>query len=518
MKTQTANTLTLLVCLVAFLLTACQPKRDTHPVVRTSAGDVSGIDRDGVYAFLGIPYAQAERFQPPCDPAPWDSVRPCEDFGPVARQVVPWYPDSVQDEFALFSVNVWTQGVNDGKKRPVLVWLHGGGFHVGASNDPMTYGEALARKGDIVMVSVNHRLNILGFLDLSACGERYAHSANVGMLDIVKALEWVQQNIESFGGNPQDVTICGESGGGGKVGTLMCMPAAKGLFHKAIIQSGILINTMTKASSQQLGLAVLKQLGLTPDDVDQLATIPYPDLVKAGNAAINTLSGPRTPGSPTLFGFAPSADGEVLVQQPFSPGFAAFSSHVPLMMGSTLNEMMPVAYGDSSLTLEQARERLAIPYGPLVDRYIKAFAAAYPDYTPQDLLSIDQVFRPFTIRTADAHSASAEAPLYVYLMSWKSGVDHASKGSFHGLDIPLAFHNVDLRPDWTGNTERSWAMSETMSAAWIQYVKTGNPNVEGVLPTWPPYSEENGATLLFDDSCRVVHHHDRALMQLIRPL
>lgn len=173
-------------------LTGCKSEsNDTpqEPVVKTTAGDISGSFNDNVYAFKGIPYAKAGRFMPPQDPDAWDGIRECTKFGPVARQVVPWYPDSVQNEKELFTVNVWTQGINDGKKRPVMLWLHGGGFHVGASNDPMTYGEALARKGDIVTVSVNHRLNILGFLDLSAFGEKYAQSANVGMLDIVKALE-----------------------------------------------------------------------------------------------------------------------------------------------------------------------------------------------------------------------------------------------------------------------------------------------------------------------------------------
>ena len=237
-------------------------------------------------------------------PDAWEGVLECKEFGPVARQIVPWYPDSIQDEKQLFSLNVWTQGLKDGKKRPVMLWLHGGGFHVGASNDPMTYGEALARKGDIVFVSVNHRLNILGFLDLSACGEKYALSANVGMLDIVKSLEWIQQNIEMFGGNPSDVTIVGESGGGGKVGTLMCMPSAKGLFHKAIIQSGTLLNTMTKEKSQALGLTVLENLGLTQENPDGIDTIPYMKLVEAGNNAIAKMSGSRKPGSPTMFGFA----------------------------------------------------------------------------------------------------------------------------------------------------------------------------------------------------------------------
>ena len=500
--------------------TACTPKSNSNqePVVTTTSGDVAGSFNESVYAFKGIPYAGAVRFMPPHDPEAWEGVLECKQFGPVARQVVPWYPDSVQNEKELFSVNVWTQGIKDGKNRPVMLWLHGGGFHVGASNDPMTYGEALARKGDVVFVSVNHRLNILGFLDLSAYGDKYAQSANVGMLDIVKALEWIKKNIVNFGGNPSDVTIVGESGGGGKVGTLMCMPAAKGLFHKAIIQSGTLINTMTKEKSQQLASVVLENLGLTSDDVGKLDAIAYADLVKAGNDAIAKLSGPRRPESPTMFGFAPSADGVALLQQPFSPRFAAISKDIPVMMGTTLNEMIRTAYGEKDLTMEQAKERLAKEYGDKTDQYIELFEKAYPDYTPQDLLSVDHVFRPYTIRTADARAKESGAPLYVYFLAWKSGVDDASRGSFHGLDIPLAFYTVDLRPDWTGNTEEAWKLSDKMSSAWINFIKTGNPNVEGVLPVWEPYTAENGATMYFDNECRMVYNHDRELMNFMRPV
>lgn len=505
---------------VGLFCTGCTQKSNPNqnPVVETTAGSVSGIVNDNVFSFLGVPYAKANRFMAPQDPDAWGGIRECTSFGPVARQIVPWYPDSVQNEKELFSLNVWTQGINDGKQRPVLVWLHGGGFHTGASNDPMTYGEAMARKGDIVMVSVNHRLNILGFLDLSAFGEKYTQSANVGMLDIVKALEWIHNNIAQFGGNPADVTIVGESGGGGKVGTIMCMPSAQGLFHKAIIQSGTLLNTMSKESSQQLGQAVLEQLGLTPEEVKKLDTIPYHDLVKAGNEAIAKISGPRRPGSPTMFGFAPSPDGVVLLQQPFSPGFAEISKDIPLMIGSTLNEMMPVAYGEKELTLEQAKERLTKIYGDKTDQYIELFAKAYPDYTPQDLLSIDTVFRPYTIRTADARAEESDAPLYVYFLAWKSQVDNASKGSFHGLDIPLAFHNVDLREDWTGNTSDAWALSDKMSSAWLNFVKNANPNVEGVLPAWEPYTAENGITMYFDNESKIVNNHDRELMQFILPI
>ncbi|WP_044239881.1 carboxylesterase/lipase family protein [Flexithrix dorotheae] len=510
----------LLLITAGFCFTGCKQKTNNNLelVVETTNGEISGSFNDSVYAFKGIPYAKAERFMPPQDPDAWEGIRECTDFGPVARQVVPWYPDFLQDENELFSVNVWTQGIKDGKKRPVMLWLHGGGFHVGASNDPMTYGEALAKKGDIVMVSVNHRLNILGFLDLSAYDEKYSYSANVGMLDIVKALEWVQKNIEKFGGNPSDVTIVGESGGGGKVGTLMCMPAAKGLFHKAIIQSGTLLNAMTKEKSQTLTLAVLKNLGLTPNSIEKLDTIPYPDLVKAGNAAIAKISGPRKPGSPTMFGFAPSVDSVVLLQQPFSPGFADISKDIPVMIGSTLNELMPTVYGEKNLTMEQAEARLTKDYGNKTDQYISLFSKAYPGYTPQDLLSIDKVFRPYTIRTADARASETDAPLYVYLLTWKSPVDSASRGSFHGLDIPLAFNTVDLRADWTGDSEDAWKLANKMSSAWINFVKTGNPNVESVLPKWEPYTAENGATMYFDNECRIVNNHDRELMNFIKPI
>lgn len=219
-----------------------------------------------------------------------------------------------------------------------------------------------------------------------------------------------------------------------------------------------------------------------------------------------------------MFGFAPSADGDVLLQQPFSPGFATISKDIPLMIGSTLNELMPTAYGEKDLTLEAAKERLAKEYGDKTDEYISMFAEAYHDFTPQDLLSVDKTFRPFTIRTADARTQETDAPLYVYFLAWKSSVDNASKGSFHGLDIPLAFNTVDLRADWTGNTEEAWKLADKMSSAWIHFVKTGNPNVEGVLPMWKQYTPENGATMYFDNECRIVNNHDRDLMHFIKPL
>lgn len=488
------------------------------PVVKTTSGDISGTIDNGIYIFKGIPYAKAERFMAPQPPDAWKGVRECVNFSKIAMQVNSWSPDSVMDEKKLFTVNVWTQGLKDGKKRPVMVWLHGGGFSTGASDDPISDGQLLAKKGDIVLVSVNHRLNILGFLDLSACGAKYANSANVGMMDIVAALQWVNKNITEFGGDPANVTIFGESGGGGKVGTLMCMPKAKGLFHKAIIQSGTLINVMTKEKSTAIGLAVLDVLGLTKEQVSSLDTVPYKKLVQIGNEALRKTVGMRTPGSSKMFGFGPVPDGVNLLQQPFTPGFAEISNDIPLLIGTTFNELMRTAYGQKNLGIDQAKERLKKSFGDKTDKYIELFGKAYPGYSPQDLVSIDTVFRPYTIMVADARSLKKKAPVYTYLLTWKSPVDDGTKGSFHGVDIPLAFNNIELGKHWTGKGEDAYALSDKMSSAWISFAKTGNPNVPNSLPQWKPYSKENGETMIFDKECKVVNNHDRELMYLIKPI
>lgn len=488
---------------------------DQAPVVKISSGAISGRIDDGVYAFKGIPYAQAERFMPPEKPDVWEGVREATEFGPIAMQVNSWSSEDAMDEERLFTVNVWTQGLNDGKKRPVMFWLHGGGFRVGASDDPITHGKNLAKKGDIVLVSVNHRLNVLGYLDLSDFGEQYANSANVGMLDVVAALGWVNENIQVFGGDPGNVTIFGESGGGGKVGTLMSMPAAQGLFHKAIIQSGTLINVMTREKSREVGRAVVAKLGLNDENVGALKDVPYKELVRVSNEAKAEILGVRQPGSSEMFGLVPVPDGVNLLQQPFTPDFADISKDIPLMIGTTLNELVRTAYDEKHLTLAEAKARLAQTYGDQADKFIELYAQAYPDYTPQDLLSIDTVFRPYTIRTADARSATRDAPVYSYMLTWKSTVEDGTKGSFHGLDIPLVFDNIELGKHWTGATDEAHSLADTMSSAWINFAKIGNPNVEGVLPPWNAYSRKNGETMIFDIPSTLVNNHDRALMDFV---
>ena len=258
--------------------------------VNTVSGPVAGYIDDGVYIYKGIPYGQAQRFMPATDPEPWKEVRPSRSYGPVSP-----HPDRAgwRDDDQAFTmhwddgypgedclrVNVWTSSIKAGSKIPVMVWLHGGGFSEGSSQEQAGYdGTNLARNHGVVVVSLNHRLNALGFLDLSGYGAKYAHSGNVGMLDIVKALEWVKKNIANFGGDPANVTIFGQSGGGGKVSTLMAMPAAKGLFHKAIVQSGSITNLMNPKYSRRIGAATVANLGISPDKIEEIASITYENL------------------------------------------------------------------------------------------------------------------------------------------------------------------------------------------------------------------------------------------------
>ena len=352
---------------------ACTPSDPL--VVRTESGLVKGIEEEGTLAFKGIPYAKVERFMPPLPVDKWDTVMVCDHFGPQVMQGNGRreMPESVMSEKNSCVLNVWTTDTK--ARKPVMLWIHGGGFDSGSAAGNPGYG--LARQ-DVVVVSLNHRLNILGFLDLSSFGEKYRHSGMVGMLDIVQALEWIRDNIKAFGGDPSNVTIFGESGGGGKVGTLMCMPAAKGLFHKAIIMSGTILNVNTKAMAQELGRAVVEQLGIGPDELERLADVPYGELVAAGQRAMAASIGTRAPGTPMMWGFGPAPDGEVLLQQPFQPDFADISSDVPLMIGTTFNELQRRVYG-TPMTLDEAK---AQPGGRVCGRLCRGLAGLHAPGPP----------------------------------------------------------------------------------------------------------------------------------------
>ena len=490
-------------------------------VVRTESGLVQGINQEGTTGFLGIPYAKVERFMPPKPVDKWKGIRVCDHWGPQAMQNT-WGRKLSEAEMSeqCCVLNVWTNSTlhtPHSSLKPVMLWLHGGGFDSGTS--AWNPGMQLAKK-DVVVVSVNHRLNILGFLDLSAVSEKYKYSGNVGMLDVVQALQWVQKNIRQFGGDPTNVTIFGESGGGGKVGTLLCMPQAKGLFHKAIIMSGTILNVNTKQMTEELGQAVLKELNIDAKHIDDINQVPYDTLYAAGQRAMAANIGTRKPGTPMMWGFGPTPDGETLLQQPFQPGFASISDNIPILIGTTFNELQRLRY-DQPMTQDEARRELFRTFGFDANSYLKAFAEAYPDHTPQDLLSIDWLFRPKTIITADAVTAhrssllpltSHPSPLYMYMFTWRSPVN---KGSVHGHELKFCFntlhHSANELPQ---PTEADLRLADTMSSVWAQFAHNGNPNING-LPEWQPYTKENGELMVFDHQCVVRHNHDRRLADII---
>src|SRR6266436_8869237 len=315
---------------------------DEDAIAETATGKVRGYIRDGVYTYKGIPYGETTegsgRFQPPQKAKPWTGVRSSMQYGRVCPQgprgtwnydEESWlfcYDDGVQGEDCL-RVNLWTPGIKDNKKRPVMVWLHGGGFVSGSSQEHRSYdGERMSRRGDVVVVSLNHRLGPLGFLNLAPYGEKYASSAHLGMLDIVVALEWVRDNIANFGGDPGNVTIFGESGGGGKVSTLMAMPAAKRLFHRAIAQSGVALRAMTADAAAAAAQTLLAQLGVGAGDLDRIQETPFERILGALQAA-------RPP-----LGFGPVVGGHALPRHPFDPEAPEISAHVPMLLGSNLTE------------------------------------------------------------------------------------------------------------------------------------------------------------------------------------
>ena len=510
--------LLLTTAVVLLALNARAQDRDAL-TVKTCSGLVQGIEQEGTKAFLGIPYAEVERFMPPLPVTPWEGVRRCDHWGPQVMQFTNGrkLSEEQMSEKNSCVLNVWTNNLPPSQEvagsasfplKPVMLWIHGGGFDSGTS--AWNPGMCLAKK-DVVVVSLNHRLNILGFLDLSACSEKYKYSGNVGMLDVVAALQWIRDNIRQFGGDPGNVTIFGESGGGGKVGTLLSMPSARGLFHKAIIMSGTILNVNTKKMSVELGRAVLKELNIDPEHIERIKDVPYEELYAAGQRAMAASIGTRKPGTPMMWGFGPTPDGETLLQQPFQPNFSKISNDVPILIGTTFNELQRLQY-NSDITLEEAKGKLETTFGKDTKEYIKAMKQAWPGCTPQDMLSIDWLFRPKTLITADAIAETRNAPTYMYMFTWRSPLN---KGSVHGAELMFCFNTLHhSKNDIPNPTDEDLKLADQMSSVWAQFAHNGNPNVEG-LPQWQPYTARNGEMMIFDYNCRIRNNPDRHLQQII---
>lgn len=500
-------------------------------IVQTEYGKVKGYIHKGIYTYKGLPYAQAERFMAPARPKAWEGVRSSLSYGPVCPTDI---TTNVNDEFEFpfqhnwgyvnencQSLNVWTQKINDGKKRPVMVWLHGGGFTAGSYVELPSYdGENLSRKGDVVVVSVNHRLNVLGFLDLSAYGEKYKSSANVGLMDLVTALQWVKKNIAQFGGDPDNITIFGQSGGGGKVTSLMNAPSAKGLFQKAIVQSGSYLSSFNEKSvAQKIGAALLEELGLQSSQVDSLQKISYEQLNAAGKKALKKVSDAmKAEGKPIAgfgLGWGPSLDGTFLPYQPNETAALALSKNIPLLVGSTKNEFTPFTPGTRDITLDTAKSKLEKKYGDKTEAYLAAVKKAYPNTVkPSDYTDIDLTFRPGTIRHANLKAMPGAAPVYMYMFSWQSPVNDGIYKSMHCMELPFVFNNIARCEEMTGGGKEAYVLADKMSQAWINFARTGMPYANG-LPSWPAYTKQNGTLMIFDNKCEVKNNHDKELLALM---
>jgi para-nitrobenzyl esterase len=506
---------------------------DNIALADTLYGKIKGYKLRNIFYFLGIPYGAdtsgANRFMPPQKPKPWTDIFPAVWWGNSAPQIMEkryanayssfadhWNYDDVSED--CLRLNVFTPDIKDGKKRPVLVWLHGGGFTNGNGIEQDGYnGENFSRFGDVVFCSVNHRLGPLGFTNLAAAGgEKFAASGNVGMLDLVAALEWVRDNIAGFGGDPGNVTIMGQSGGGAKVTTLTAMPSARGLFHKAVVLSGAGLKSGEKEYSEKLGAYVLKEAGLPATQIEKLQQLPWQEYYAIATRAATKLSEEmRSAGNMMRMGFNPVVDGFYLPQHPYYPSASPTAAGVPMIICSTLNEMSP-SRTDSALeniTFAEVKEKVKVRagfgagFGDKAGEVVDAYASAFPDKKPVEIWSMLMGNRQNTIALADAKSSQAP-PVYLAWFSWQPPLFDNRMRAFHCSDICFWFYNTDLMLTHTGGGSRPRKLSAMMAGSLLQFMKNGNPDGGG-LPSWVKYSSANGETMILDDVPLVKNDPDR---------
>jgi para-nitrobenzyl esterase len=501
-------------------------------IVETRSGKVRGALRDGVYVFKGIPYGDAtggeNRFLPARPMAAWTGVRPALSYGPCCPQVVRggWrsdetafiydWDDGYPGEDCL-RLNIWSGGIG-GKPRPVMFWIHGGGYETGSSQELPAYdGARLARRGDVVFVSVNHRLGAFGFLDLSQLGgAKYAMSGNAGQLDLVVALQWVRDNIAAFGGDPGNVTIFGQSGGGAKVSTLMAMPSAKGLFHKAIVESGSLLNVGDRAYTKALAEAVLKTLDIASGDIDKLAQVPPMVLVAAADKAKNAM--PKGPAGTINLGWAPVVDGQAIPGPTWARGAPAQSANVPMIIGTNLNEASLGLGNPAAEAMDEAKGQSTVVAAGAPAGAWAAFRAADPKAKPVDIASriISARFRVPAVQQAEAKAKQGGAPAYLYRFDYnpRTVLDGRVR-AFHCAEMAYAFDNVDRCLNATGGTAEAGALSARMADAWLAFARSGNPNHPG-LAHWPAASATATPNMHFDTVCAVREDPDRAELAALK--
>ena len=503
---------------------------DTIAVATTVYGKVKGYIMNGVYTFMGIPYGAdtsgKNRFMPPVKPQPCEGVLPTVFYANSAPQDVryPRNPDSYSAlvdhwNYDLFSedclrLNVWTNGLADGGKRPVIVWFHGGGFSNGNSMEQDGYhGENLAKQGNIVFCSVNHRLNAFGFTDLSSVGgEKYKLSGNVGALDMVAALEWIHENIANFGGDPDNVTVIGQSGGGAKVCDIAAMPQAKGLVHKGVALSGTAIRGADKKMAQKVGEYVLAEAGLKKSEVDKLQELPWNEYL---DIAMRALDKVRQENADARVGFSPVADGVCLPEGTFFSEPLPDSPDIPLLFCTTFHEW-GISRTNASLermTKEEAVGFLQKRYADKAQELIDSYSLTFPEAKPVELVDLILSNRQHVVAAAEAKKHQT-SPVYMAWFGWCPPLFDGRMRAFHCLDICFWFLNTDRMVTHTGGGERPRKLSRMMAEALVQFARTGNPN-GGSLPQWDEFTVEKGETMVLNDTCELKLDPDRQARQAL---
>ncbi|HEV2443887.1 MAG TPA: carboxylesterase/lipase family protein [Steroidobacteraceae bacterium] len=495
----------------SLVLPAASLARGATPsvVAQTRAGPVRGTVEQGVRAFRGVRYGSdtaTRRFLPPLPPTPWNSVQDATNYAPSCPQRGTLRETASED--CLF-LNVWTPALRDGGARPVLVYIHGGAYDEGSGSSPLYDGARLCRRGDVVVVTVNHRLNAFGYLYLGRlAGPRYADSGNAGMLDLVLALHWIRDNIAEFGGDSRRVMLFGQSGGGAKIATLMAMPAAQGLFHRAATMSGEQITASGPLHATRRAQAFLEALQLPDTETARVTELPTGRLVQA----LATMD--PVIGHGGIY-FGPVLDERALQRHPFYPDAPPQSATVPMIIGNTHDETRDLIGGSDPgvfhLTWERLPQALAkdMRADILPEHVIAEYRRLYPRASASDIFfaatTASRSWRPSIIESE--LRAAQGSPAFVYQLDWRSPQDGGRWGAPHGLDIPLVFGNldapVDLQGTRIGSAERARKMSQRMSDAFIAFARTGNPNTRG-LPTWERYELPRRQTMLLDDTLRLV--------------